>query len=69
MDEQELCEILTEAIMNLADKQEEEDTSALTPPSALRIRTFAEAGLLTNNEGLVITLPNGDKFQITVVAA
>ena len=33
----------------------------------MSIRTFEEAGLLTNNAGLVITYGDGDKFQITIV--
>ena len=32
-----------------------------------RIRSFGEAGLLTDNEGLVITTSAGDEFQITIV--
>lgn len=30
-------------------------------------RTFDEAGVLTSNQGLVVTLENGDQFQLTVV--
>ncbi len=29
--------------------------------------TFQEAGVLTNNRGLVITLANGQEFQVTIV--
>lgn len=32
-----------------------------------KIRTFQDAGLLTNNEGLVVTAEDGSQFQITVV--
>jgi len=32
-----------------------------------RVQTFQEAGLLTRDEGLVIRLPDGNEFQITVV--
>jgi hypothetical protein len=32
-----------------------------------RIQTFQEAGLLTRDKGLVIRLPDGNEFQITVV--
>lgn len=31
------------------------------------IRTFAEAMVLTNNRGLVVTMPNGQEFQLTIV--
>lgn len=32
-----------------------------------RIQTFQEAGLLTRDEGLVVRLPDGNEFQITVI--
>lgn len=31
------------------------------------IRDYEEAGILTNDEGLVVTLPNGEEYQITIV--
>src|SRR5262245_24801951 len=31
------------------------------------VRTFAEAGVLTRNRGLVLRMPNGAEFQITIV--
>ena len=33
----------------------------------MRVRTFAEAGLMTYNKGLVITTPDGSEFQLTIV--
>ena len=33
----------------------------------LRVRTFAEEGVLTYNKGLVICLPDGTEFQLTIV--
>ena len=32
-----------------------------------RVQTFQEAGLLTRDKGLVIRLPDGNEFQITVI--
>jgi len=32
-----------------------------------RVTTFHEAGVLTNNRGLVVAFPNGQNFQITIV--
>jgi hypothetical protein len=29
--------------------------------------TYQEAGIITYNEGLVIRLPNGQEFQVTIV--
>jgi hypothetical protein len=31
------------------------------------VETFEERGVLTNNRGLVLTLPNNQEFQITIV--
>jgi hypothetical protein len=31
------------------------------------VTTFEEAGVLTNNRGLVVSLPNRQSFQITIV--
>ena len=33
----------------------------------LRVRTFVEEGVLTYNKGLVISLPDGTEFQLTIV--
>ena len=33
----------------------------------LRVQSFCEAGLMTSNNGLVITLPTGSEFQLTIV--
>ena len=33
----------------------------------LRVRTFEEEGVLTYNKGLVISLPDGTEFQLTIV--
>ena len=31
------------------------------------VTTFREAGVLTNNRGVVVTLPAGQEFQLTIV--
>jgi len=31
------------------------------------IQTFEEAGMLTNNEGVIVRIKDGSEFQITVV--
>lgn len=31
------------------------------------VRTFDQAGVMTYNKGLVITLPDGSEFQLTIV--
>lgn len=38
--------------------------------SDIRVETYEEAGLMTRDKGLVVTLrPTGQKFQITIVDA
>ena len=33
----------------------------------LRVRTYAEAGVMTYDKGLVITTPDGQEFQLTII--
>ena len=33
----------------------------------LRVQTYEQAGVMTYNKGLVITLPDGTEFQLTIV--
>ena len=32
-----------------------------------RVRTFEQAGVMTYNKGLVLTLPDGTEYQLTIV--
>ena len=32
-----------------------------------RVQSYEEAGVMTYNKGLVITLPDGSEFQLTIV--
>jgi hypothetical protein len=36
-------------------------------PEIARVQTFEEAGLLTNNRGVVVRTRDGMEFQVTVV--
>jgi hypothetical protein len=36
-------------------------------PQGGRADTFADQGVLTCNKGLVVTLPGGQEFQLTIV--
>ena len=36
-------------------------------PTGGRVTTFQDAGVLTMNRGLVVSLPNGQEFQLTIV--
>ena len=33
----------------------------------LQVQTYSEAGVMTYNKGLVITLPDGSEYQLTIV--
>ena len=33
----------------------------------MRVETYEQAGVLTYNKGLVITLPDGSEYQLTIV--
>ena len=33
----------------------------------LRVQTYSEAGIMTSSKGLVITLPDGSEYQLTIV--
>lgn len=57
MTEQQLIETLQD-ILDAAEGDELAD---------LRTCTFADAGLLISDTGLILDLPGGDQFQLTVV--
>lgn len=56
--EQELARWLEEVIF---------DATSDTEDGGLRIISFAEAGLLTADEGLVLCFRDGVEFQLTIV--
>lgn len=56
--EQELVRWLEEVIF---------DATHGTEDGGLWITSFAEAGLLTADEGLVLRFPDGAEFQLTIV--
>ena len=39
----------------------------VTAPEVQRVRTFEEAGILTNNRGLVIHTTDGCEYQISII--
>ena len=58
--DQEVLEMLQAALAGY--REEELDTA-----DAIRVQTFEEAGVLTYNKGLVLRLPDGSEFQVTIV--
>ena len=35
--------------------------------SKIKTRTYSDVGMLTTDRGLVVTLPDGSQFQVTIV--
>ena len=57
-------EAVEEALWGMLIGEWDVDNSLLQGCSA---RTYSEAGVLTYNKGLVITMPDGSEFQLTIV--
>jgi hypothetical protein len=47
---------MTEFLMEMCEENERGD-----------VRSFEEAGVMTQNEGFELRLPNGQTFQVTVI--
>jgi hypothetical protein len=58
--EKGMAEFLSEAIEFHCEEN-------LSPEDDIEIRSFRDAGVLTGNEGLVITMPDRSEFQITII--
>jgi hypothetical protein len=56
MDEREIRELLAELLLD------EEDRIGVR-----NVESFHDAGLMTNNEGLVVRMEDGGEFQLTIV--
>lgn len=57
-------EVVEEALSLILNGLCEVDDTSLI---GCTVRTFEEAGVLTRDRGLVIQLPGGDEFQLTIV--
>jgi hypothetical protein len=71
MDEQ-FFETVLDALLNEvagmdADDRDEAGITIGGHLERARIRTFEEAGILSLNRGLVVHLPDGAEFQVTLV--
>jgi hypothetical protein len=58
--------VLESALMELLDGEDRED-GALDTEKIRRIESFEDAGMLTRDRGLVVTMTDGTEFQITIV--
>jgi len=57
-------EIVQEALFGILAGEWDAENSAL---ESVEVRTFEDAGVMTYNKGLVITLPDGTEYQLTIV--
>ena len=57
-------EIVEEALDGILSGEWDTENSAL---EGSRVKTFQQAGVMTYNKGLVITLPDGTEYQLTIV--
>jgi hypothetical protein len=47
--------------------QYDEIPAGMLPEGIEQVRTFDQAGLLTGNPGLVLTMDDGTEFQVSIV--
>jgi len=57
-------ETIQEALLGILNGEWDMEYSALESAEA---RTFEDAGVMTYNKGLVITLPDGTEYQLNIV--
>ena len=57
-------EVVEDALMGILMGDWSVEDTALEGCS---VRTFANAGVMTYNQGLVLRLPDGSEFQVTIV--
>ena len=69
MNEHDVEALIAEALGNLIETLNEDEYADV--PDGLdevdAIRTFADAGVLSDNAGLVIRLGDGSEFQVSIV--
>ena len=57
-------EIIQEALYGVLTGEWDTENSAL---ESVEVQTFENAGVMTYNKGLVITMPDGTEYQLTIV--
>ena len=57
-------EIVQEALQGILTGEWDTENSAL---ECAEVRTYEDAGIMTYDKGLVITLPDGTEYQLTIV--
>lgn len=64
MSQNEIQDAFMDFFINLADG---EDVTREDLPAYDSVRTFADAGLMTYNSGLVFTMSDGSEIQLQIV--
>ena len=67
MNEQDFEEVLQDGLRELIAQDGDNRTAEDLCWENLRVQTFAEDGVMTRDKGLVISLPNGREYQLTVI--
>ena len=67
--ENAIRDLLTEVFNGLSDSSDTlfEDLAEYVDGPVENVETFEEAGVLTNNKGLVITMADRKQFEITII--
>ena len=65
--EQDFEEVLQDGLRELIAQDGDYSTAEDMCWENLRVQTFAEDGVMTNDKGLVISLPDGREYQLTIV--
>jgi hypothetical protein len=61
MNERKFQDWLAEACMDYSEEAENDETTVR------RVATYADAGILTMNKGLVVKMKDGAEFQVCIV--
>ena len=67
MNEHDFEEVLQDGLRELIAQDGDYRTADDMCWENLRVQTYAEAGVLTRDKGLVISLPNGREYQLTII--
>jgi hypothetical protein len=63
----ELAALLTSLLEVVRDDEDLADECHVDADELLDVCSFERAGVMTHNEGLVVSLEDGSEFQVTVV--
>jgi len=67
MNEHDFDEVLQDGLRELIAQDGDYRTAEDLCWENLRVQTFAEDGVMTRDKGLVISLPDGTEYQLTLV--